>query len=129
MLTDGVVQVLVAILGSGGVIGAIVAIMKVRPEAGQIAVDAANGAIVVQTGVIDTLRKENQLLRERMEDLESKVALLGDLQDRVKGLEDERRKLKAENTRLRGRVTHLEERLITLGHSPNGKSKRKVQKK
>ena len=116
-LTD-YVPVIIAIVGSGGVIGAIVAFLKVRPEAGQIAVTAAGDALVVQTGVITTLREENRQLRERLENIESKVALMMDLRERVEELEDERKKLRAENGRLRKRVASLEQQVRAMGAEP-----------
>lgn len=108
---------IIAVIGGGGLVGAVAAFLKIRPEAGQIAVNASQGALIVQTGVIDTLREENHQLRERLEDLESKVAMLGSLQDRVATLEAERTRLRMENTTLRNRVKHLEERLSALGYS------------
>jgi cell division protein FtsB len=112
------VPVIIAVVGSGGIIGAIVAFLKVRPEAGQIAVTAAGDALVVQSGVITTLRDENTQLRSRLENLESKVALMMDLRERVEELEDERKKLRAENGRLRKRVASLETQVRAMGAEP-----------
>src|SRR5262245_40975617 len=109
---------IIAIAGTGGIIGAIVAFLKVRPEAGQIAVTASQGALIIQTGVIETLNKENAQLRERLENMESKVALLSDLRDRVEDLEDERKHLRAENGRLRKRVAALEQQVRAMGQEP-----------
>lgn len=109
MTTSEIVTLLAVVIGGGGVAGAVVALLKVRPEAGQIAVSASQGALIVQSGVIDTLQEENGQLRQRLEDLESKVALMVDLRVKVT-------QLKAENTRLRSRVTDLERRLQKLGH-------------
>lgn len=54
MSQDIVMAVLAAVFGGGGIF----ALLKVRPEAGQISVSAAQGAVIVQTSVIDTLRSE-----------------------------------------------------------------------
>jgi predicted RNase H-like nuclease (RuvC/YqgF family) len=112
------VPIIIAVVGSGGIVGAIVAFLKVRPEAGQIAVTAAGDALVVQSGVITTLREENSQLRIRLENLESKVALMMDLRERVEELEDERKKLRAENGRLRKRVASLETQVRAMGAEP-----------
>jgi predicted RNase H-like nuclease (RuvC/YqgF family) len=112
------VPIIIAVVGSGGIVGAIVAFLKVRPEAGQIAVTAAGDALVVQSGVITTLREENSQLRLRLENLESKVALMMDLRERVEELEDERKKLRAENGRLRKRVASLETQVRAMGAEP-----------
>lgn len=109
MSVSDIATVVAVVLGGGGIGGAIVALLKVRPEAGQIAVTASQGALIVQSGVIDTLQEENTQLRARLEDLESKVAMMVDLRMQVISL-------KAENTRLKGRVTELERRLVELGH-------------
>lgn len=112
------IPVILAIIGTGGIGGAIVAFLKVRPEAGQIAVTASEGALVVQTGVIETLRIENEHLRTRLENMESKVAMMMDLRERVEYLEDSRKKLKGDNERLRKRVASLEAQVRTLGQEP-----------
>lgn len=49
---------IIAGIGSGGIVASVVALLKVRPEAGQIVVTAAQGALIVQSGVIEELRKE-----------------------------------------------------------------------
>ena len=115
---DSWVPVILAIIGTGGIGGAIVAFLKVRPEAGQIAVTASEGALVVQTGVIENLNKENKQLRERLENMESKVAMMMDLRERVEYLEDSRKKLKQDNERLRKRVASLEKQVRDLGQEP-----------
>ncbi len=105
---ESYIPVLIAVIGTGGLAGAIVAFVKVKPEANQIAVSASQGALIVQTGVIETLREENDQLRERLEDLESKVAMMGDLREKIQSLEDKNRELERENKRLRSRVAQLE---------------------
>ena len=109
---------IVAVVGTGGVVTAIVAFIKVRPEAGQIAVTASEGALVVQSGVIKDLRDENAHLRTRLEDIESKVALLGSLRERVDALEEKNKQLRADNEKLRKRIYSLETQVRALGHEP-----------
>lgn len=100
-----------AILGAGGLGGFIVALLKIRPEAGQFAVEASEGALIVQTGVIKTLREENKRLADRLTELERHVGDVGLLQIRMERLEAERDQLRQENQKLRDRVKHLEEEL------------------
>lgn len=57
--------ILSSILGSG-FLSAIYMLLKLRPEAGQITVTAAQGAVIVQTGVIENLRIEMERLREEL---------------------------------------------------------------
>lgn len=76
MAFNDVVPVIVAILGSGGLLGGIYALLKLRPEAGQIVVTAAQGALIVQTGVIESLREENERLQRRVSTLELQVSEL-----------------------------------------------------
>jgi hypothetical protein len=75
--------VLVLVLG-GGFATTIVALIKVRPEAGQIVVKTAQGAVLVQTDVIISLENENKRLRARQaeQDDENKA-----LRDRLTKLE------------------------------------------
>lgn len=117
--------VIIAIVGGGGIIGAVVAFLKVRPEAGQIAVQASQGALIVQSGVIDTLREEmkratEQLehMRNRMLALEAETAKVDQLRERVDELEREKTRLRGDNTRLQKRVASLEKQIRDLGHQP-----------
>lgn len=97
-------SLIAGVTGFAALIGAIVALYKVRPEAGQIAVTAAQGAVIVQTGVIDSLREE---LRR----LESEVS---DLQERTSAALRERNRLYRENEDLREEVARLEKRVQEL---------------
>ena len=82
-----ITPLLVALLGAGGIIGGLVALMKLRPEAGQIVVTAAQGALIVQGGVIKSLEEENKRLRDRVEALEAETtglhAEIADLRRRM----------------------------------------------
>lgn len=65
-------QIIESIIGTGFLAG-IYMLLKVRAEAGQITVVAAQGAVIVQTGVIESLRED--LLAVRTELKELKVEL------------------------------------------------------
>ena len=117
--------IIIAVVGGGGIIGAVVAFIKVRPEAGQIAVSASQGALVVQTGVITTLREEVdrangklEHMSRRMMALEAETAKVDQLRERVDELEKEKTRLRGDNTRLRRRVDALEKQIRDLGHQP-----------
>lgn len=74
-LIDGIeirdiVTVLGYLLGSGGLLGSVYLLIKLRPEARQITVVAAQGALIVQTGVIDALREEINRLNDKIDALE-----------------------------------------------------------
>lgn len=110
-----IVPIVIAVIGTGGFAGMVVALLKVRPEAGQIAVDASQGAVIVQTGVIDTLKDEltrqgqrhnrerkrledaNTRLFRRLENLESEVEECNKMRSRIEDLEraltDHKRKI------------------------------------
>lgn len=66
-MTKDVIEVLAILIGGGGLIGGIVALIKVRPESARISVDAAQGAVVVQASVITSLREENDRLKKEKE--------------------------------------------------------------
>lgn len=70
------VPIVVSILGSGGLMGGIYTLLKLRPESGQIVVSAAQGALIVQTSVLNELHKENERLRVRVTTLERELAAL-----------------------------------------------------
>lgn len=65
---------IISFIFGGGLIAAIVALYKVKPEAGQIVVTAAQGALVVQTGVIENLQKEIIRLSREVDELKTKLA-------------------------------------------------------
>jgi uncharacterized membrane protein len=84
------VTLIVAILSVGGITGGLIALLKLRPEAGQIVVTAAEGALVIQAGVLEQLQAENQRI-----------------------LKDNQRILQ-ENGRLRSRIVELENQVVQL---------------
>src|SRR5215204_5532071 len=70
------VPLIVAVLGVGGFIGGVVALVKLRPETGQIVVNAAQDALIVQSGVLQALHDENTRLNARIVNLEAEIAML-----------------------------------------------------
>jgi predicted RNase H-like nuclease (RuvC/YqgF family) len=64
---------IISFVFGGGLVTAIVALYKVRPESGQIVVTAAQGALLVQSGVIENLQKEIQRLTEEVNALKIKL--------------------------------------------------------
>jgi hypothetical protein len=89
------VQIIVSVLGGGGVVGGIFALIKFKPESGAIVVTAAQGALVVQSSVIDSLQKENARQRTRIDDLQVEN---NELRVRVGTLERELHSLRDEIT-------------------------------
>lgn len=88
MSGNDIVVLVVSVIGGGGLIAGIVALLKLRPEAGQILVTTAQGVVIVQTTVIDNLQKEltrmgNELDELREECREREEMLL----NRIKELE------------------------------------------
>jgi len=69
-LTTGIIS----FVFGGGLVTAVVALYKVKPEAGQIVVTAAQGALLVQSGVIENLQKEINRLGTEINDLKTKLA-------------------------------------------------------
>jgi chromosome segregation ATPase len=96
--------VLLALLGGGGLIGAVVAWRKLPQERTAITVEAGQGVIVMQDSLIQNLRAELTRLSERLDDLEGERDQL-----RVTA-----RDLEYENGRLRQRVGVLETELARL---------------
>ncbi len=74
---------------------AAVAFYKVKPEAGQIVVTAAQGALIVQTGVIENLQKE----LKRIQDIHA---------EEIAQLNKEVQSLKLENQALRLHLDKME---------------------
>jgi hypothetical protein len=86
-------NVLTIIIGSGGIVGGIVALFKMRPETSRIVVSAAEGAVIVQSGVITSLKNEIQRLHEDHELCQDEVQELRDLLDLINERKIQRRKL------------------------------------
>jgi len=105
-----VVTVILAVL-STGVGGALVAFLRLRKEGPKIIVEAAQGAVVVQSGVIDDLREQIDSLRTRLSEADA-------LQRRVRELERREEELTVENTRLRSQVSNLQARIVQLEGRP-----------
>lgn len=92
MSEAGAAALVVAILGSTGLVGGIVALLRVRPESGKLIVEAAEGAVVVQGGVITELRRELNSLREALElerdERDECATRCTDLERKVRDLEE-----------------------------------------
>lgn len=102
---DHLTPLIIALVSAGGIFGGIVALLRVRPESGKLVVEAAEGAVIVQSGVIESLREELGELSERLdtarEDLDAELerrercetrldeldAVIGDLRRRLERAE------------------------------------------
>lgn len=69
MNSHDIVLLVCTLIGSTGVIGAIVAFYKLKPETGQILVSTAQGVVIMQTGVIESLREDLQEVRVTIKEL------------------------------------------------------------
>lgn len=75
---QALVPIIISTLFGGGLVALITALYKVKPEAGQIVVTAAQGALIVQTGVIENLRTEIERISKEAEEK------IGELQSALK---------------------------------------------
>jgi hypothetical protein len=109
-----VVAAVIGLFGAGG----LNALLKSRKEGTKILVDAAQGAVIVQTTVIDSLReelkiqkdeseKESSELRAEIAELRTHMAEINSLRVRVRDLEYQNEELKAENSLLASQVRAL----------------------
>ncbi|HEY5990767.1 MAG TPA: hypothetical protein VIV12_30885 [Streptosporangiaceae bacterium] len=99
-----VVGVVVAVLGGGG----LAALMKSRPEGSKILVDAAQGVVLVQTGVIDRLNRELGEARAQIAELGAHMAEMSSLREGNDRLKARVSELERQNARLKRRVSELE---------------------
>lgn len=88
---------IVAIFGGGG----LTALIKSRSEGSKIVVEAAQGAVVVQSGVIESLRIE-------LNDLRAQITEIYSLRSRVRDLEHMNEILRAENTKMESQIRILQ---------------------
>jgi hypothetical protein len=105
------VPLLIAFIGGGGLSGAIVALLKVRAESGQIVVSAAQGAVVVQSTVIDDLQEELDRQRGKYKE---QADLLQDAFNQIESLRDEVKKERAERQAVIAEKSALEEKVKTI---------------
>ncbi len=98
-----VIPIIIALFSGTG----FVAWRRLRTEGPKIIIEAAQGAVIVQSGVIEDLRDQIADLRLRLDD-----ALK--LQARVRQLEQSEEELQVENTRLKSEVRRLKERVTEL---------------
>jgi cell shape-determining protein MreC len=112
-----------------GVVAGLAVILKTPREAGQIAVTAAEGAVVVQSGVIESLRAEldrvkedNASLAQRVDELATVAAEAERNRVRIEELETERGRLtqrvgelEMQNLQLREELDIVKERTTERG--------------
>ena len=88
MTGHDIVVLVVSIIGGGGLIAGIVALLKLRPEAGQILVTTAQGVVIVQSTVIDSLQKELSRVGSELDELREECRKReGELLRRIRELE------------------------------------------
>jgi hypothetical protein len=100
------VPIILALLGSG----ALVAFFRARPEGSKIIVDAAQGAVVVQSGVIEDLRDQLTEARKQLAEFHELQAEVGRLRREVRTLEHDNEMLTLKNEGLERRIQILENR-------------------
>lgn len=123
--TPLIAAAIAGIFGGGG----LAALWKIRPESGRISVNAAEGAVIVQTGVISALREELTRATERIAILEKESGAIAelrlsiaDLRWQLQKVTEERDELKVENSGLLARVARAETRIGELERHQNGGS-------
>lgn len=110
---DTLTTIVTVVLAFGG-IGGLIALLRFRPEASKMAVETAQGAVVVAGQLLDDVLAELERqkaitadLRDRLSEFERTSASVDRLTTRVAQLEDERDELK-------DRVRNLETENIRL---------------
>lgn len=126
--------IIAAFVGGGGVAGLISVVIKVRPEANQVIVTSAQGAVVIQSTVIDDLNEQLDRVGKRLEAQEALSERLKKDLVECAGLHAENesqaqriRDLEKENKALRRRVKHLEEEVAHLKGEPRPSRDRRSQ--
>ena len=96
--------ILIALFGGGGV----AALIKVRQGGPNVIVSAAQGAVIVQAGVIDDLQEQLGDAREQLKELRTHISELSELRAENRRLRARVSGLEAENTVLERRIRELE---------------------
>lgn len=112
------IQLAIAVLGGGGLIAGIVAFLKLRPERDSIVVTAAQGALLIQSGVVDELQEQLKEMRAELNRSRSTIdehqREVTILRREVDQLRSERDGLLRERAELRVRIGELETRCARL---------------
>lgn len=111
MEVDTIVTLLAALIGASGIAGGVAVYRKVPAEKESIIISSAQGALVVQAGVLEDLREELQWAQQRIEAVEA------ELHAEIDRLRKERDDLRRDRDRLRVRVRDLEKRLDEIDGS------------
>ena len=93
--------IIVALLGGTGIAGFFTTLLKWKPEATSVLVDAAEGAVIVQSGVIEDLNRQLVALRQQVTALQDEVHSLS---DRLSAAVNERDRLRFERDVLKARL-------------------------
>lgn len=101
----------IALLAGGG---GVVAWRRLGKEGPKIIVEAAQGAVIVQSGVIDDLQDGLDRARSEIKELRAQLSEADRLRSRVRELEHREEELTAENTALKAQVKNLQKRVDHL---------------
>jgi TolA-binding protein len=99
-----IVGIMVALLGGGG----LAALLKTGREGSKIVVDAAAGAVVIQSGVMTDLRKQLDDAQAQITAMRGQLTDLTSFREENRQLRGRQAQLEQENTALSLRVTELE---------------------
>lgn len=75
-MNETALTVVSLILGGGGAISSVVAFFRLKSDKARTTVSAAEGAVFVQSNVINNLEKDNARLREENEELRDLLAVI-----------------------------------------------------
>lgn len=103
------ITIVIALIGGGGLVGGIVALLRLKPDVARVTVSAAEGAVIVQSGVIKSLQDEIARLclaeeecERRCTEMEEKQKIeIEKLQIALKAIEDRQRARRGEDIELR----------------------------
>lgn len=123
----GWIYLVVSVIGGlGGMALLFSSLRKSGPEATKVVIDAAGGAVIVQAGVIESLRDEltrqaerfSNAIAELKHENEKHIAALRAERDRYKlALEQEQAERAADRKEWTERIQHLEDELARLQES------------
>jgi outer membrane murein-binding lipoprotein Lpp len=95
---------ILAVLGGGG----IAALIRAKPETNKLIIDAAQGAVLIQTGVLDEMKAQNAELKTQITELKAQVQELTQIQKQITYLEGINHAIVKENDILKTRIDQLD---------------------
>ncbi len=113
-LTQAAVAVIVALFGGGALATLATTFFRPKSDTAKVIVDAAGGVVLVQTGVITSLREGLKRCQDEIDELHQELAEARKMRNQIYELQKELQRTLNERDGLQRRVSMLESEVEVL---------------